>query len=137
MRVLVCGSRDWNDSAAVEAALSGVFAGYECHNSDATPRPYLIEGGARGADEAARRWHANFYEEATLCGCEPQLLTFPADWDAHGKAAGPIRNQQMVDEGTPDVVLAFKSKDQSRGTDDMIRRSREADIPTYEIRKVP
>lgn len=36
-----------------------------------------------------------------------ELLRFPAKWNEHGKAAGPIRNQQMLTEGKPDVVFAF------------------------------
>jgi hypothetical protein len=50
---------------------------------------------------------------------------YKAEWDKHGRAAGPIRNQQMLDDGKPDLVLAFAG---GRGTDDMCRRAREAGI---------
>lgn len=50
---------------------------------------------------------------------------FPADWKRYGKAAGPIRNQQMIDEGKPDLVLAFHENiNESRGTKDMVARAR-------------
>jgi len=51
----------------------------------------------------------------------------PADWDAHGKAAGPIRNQHMVDLGA-DLCLAFP-RGESRGTRDCMRRAEAAGIP--------
>lgn len=53
------------------------------------------------------------------------VRVFKADWDKHGKAAGPIRNQQMLDEGKPDLVLAFAG---GKGTDDMCRRARAAGV---------
>lgn len=51
---------------------------------------------------------------------------FPADWDTHGEAAGPIRNQEMIDEN-PDmeVLLVFPG---GAGTSDMTRRARKAGI---------
>jgi hypothetical protein len=52
---------------------------------------------------------------------------FYADWDKHGRAAGPIRNQQMLDEGKPDLVVAFLLP-QGSGTLDMIRRTEKAGI---------
>lgn len=58
----------------------------------------LIEGEARGADLLARR-----YAERRKI----PVNAFPALWDKHGKAAGPIRNTQMLSEGRPDLVVAF------------------------------
>lgn len=45
----------------------------------------------------------------------------PADWLKHGKAAGPIRNQKMIDDFLPHRVVAFLHPD-SRGTVDTIER---------------
>lgn len=92
----------------------------------------VIEGGARGADSAAAD---------ALCAAETAhptgatVATYPADWKHHGKGAGPIRNQRMLDEGKPDIVYAFVNKPmaESRGTADMVRRAREAGIPTYVV----
>ena len=72
----------------------------------------VIHGGARGADDLARQWG-----EISV-GIEG--VEFRADWTAHGKAAGMIRNQRMLDEGRPDLVVAFPG---GRGTADMVRRA--------------
>ncbi len=141
MRVLVCGSRDWTDVGKMLEVLEEVKrdnrpadcycqedqgAGYtfhdehgdcnSCLNSDIT----LIEGEADGADTLSKRLVKGYPFNWTI---EP----YPADWKKHGRAAGPIRNQQMLDEGKPDLVLAFW-KNKSRGTADMIRRARKAGV---------
>jgi hypothetical protein len=51
-----------------------------------------------------------------------------ADWNTHGRAAGPIRNQRMLDEVKPELVVAFPG---GRGTADMVRRAREAGVNVY------
>jgi hypothetical protein len=98
MRVLVTGSRDWEDWRAVCRA----FADIECAHPG--ERFTLIHGTCTGAD--------------TIADTEAQRLGWaierhPAKWLEHGKAAGPIRNQEMVDSGA-DICLAF-IKDNSRG----------------------
>lgn len=85
-RVLVCGGRNYSDRNLVFAAL------------DALAPSAIAEGGARGADALAREW-------AELHGVPWQ--TYPAAWISHGRAAGPIRNRQMLAEFKPDLVLAF------------------------------
>ena len=118
MRVLVCGSRDFTHRKIIDAALFGL-----AHiEADLT----VMQGGARGADMFAREWADDFLPEG-------HSLTFLADWKTHGRGAGPIRNQRMLDEGRPDMVLAFVSKPlhESRGTADMIRRAMTAGIPSH------
>lgn len=87
----------------------------------------LIHGCARGADtlsETALR--VIYHQKATV---KPEILRFPAQWYKYGRAAGPIRNQQMLDEGKPDLVLAFHSDlEHSKGTKDMVTRARKAGI---------
>lgn len=124
MRVLICGSRTWTDKKAVGVVLSGlVVEGSGCLT--------VIHGGARGADTLAA-------ESAAWVICDdfdlPEIVAFPADWTTHGKAAGPIRNQQMLDEGKPDVVWAFTDDlAASKGTADMVRRARKAGLPVYVV----
>ena len=108
MKVLVCGGRDFNDALTLGSWLGGV------HKQRGIT--LLIEGGARGADFMARK----FAEWSKI-----PTKTFPADWDAHGKAAGHIRNKQMLDEGKPDLVVAFPG---GRGTADMVRQARAAGV---------
>ena len=85
------------------------------------PPCVLIHGAARGADEGAARW-------AKSEGIASRA--YPANWRKHGKAAGPIRNQQMLDDGRPDFVVAFPG---GRGTADMVRRAHAAGVPVYEV----
>ena len=46
---------------------------------------------------------------------------FKADWDKFGRAAGPIRNAQMLREGKPDLVVAFPG---GRGTANMVAQAK-------------
>ena len=112
MKVLVCGGRDYSDKAFLWNVLDGL----------GPPKvSAIISGMARGADTMAAEWAMRFGFP---------LHKFPADWQAHDFAAGPIRNQQMLDEGKPDLVVAFPG---GRGTADMVRRARKAGVPVREI----
>jgi hypothetical protein len=114
VRVLVCGGRKFADPDRVWLVLN------ELHASPHVS--VVIHGGASGADAHAARW-------AWLCGVP--ALPFDADWDKHGKAAGPRRNQRMLDEGKPDLVLAFPG---GKGTADMVRRAKRAGVPVREVK---
>lgn len=108
MRVLVCGSRSFNNYELLEKVLNDYNISI------------IIEGEARGADTLARI----FGERHRI-----PVLPFPAEWDKHGKAAGPIRNTRMLNEGKPDFVIAFRGTN-SRGTQNMIDQARKAGIET-------
>lgn len=82
----------------------------------------IIHGLALGVDKMAEDW-------GNLHACN--IRRFKADWDTHGKAAGPIRNQQMIDQGKPDLIIAFPG---GRGTADMVERARKARIDVAEIK---
>ena len=84
----------------------------------------IIHGAARGADTLGK-----FAAERIGLKVINDGKGFPAEWKRYGKGAGPIRNQQMLDEGKPDVVLAFHENiSESRGTKDMVARARGAGI---------
>lgn len=122
MKILICGSRDWTDPHAIYVVLAGAKA-----LADTLEEPLvLVHGAAKGADSLA----ADMAERLRITA-----LPFPALWDKHGKAAGPIRNQQMLDENEIAVTYAFRLSGKSNGTDDMVRRSRGAGIPTYVIQQ--
>lgn len=104
MRVLVRGGRDWRDTEFLYRYLDAL------HKN--TPINVLIEGNARGVDRIAGYWARHQRIEN---------LKFHADWHEHGKSAGAIRNQQMLDEGKPDLVVAFPG---GRGTADMVKRAK-------------
>jgi len=78
----------------------------------------LVHGGAPGADYLAG-------EVASALGW--QVEVHPAHWGLYGKAAGPLRNQRMVDLGA-DICVAFPIAT-SRGTYDCMKRARSAGIP--------
>lgn len=125
MRFLICGSRDWTRSAVIETYLNGLKV-------ELGPELVIIEGDAPGADKIAGDWaKRNLLEKNHLC--------FPADWKKHGRAAGAIRNKQMLDEGKPDVVVAFKDEFdfflQKGGTENMIEQANNAGIPCYVMQK--
>lgn len=121
MRVLVCGDRDWTDVVLVEEALVIVGA------------TLVIEGGdgeewrdpPHGADACAR------YVAEAVTGQRSRRID--ADWDAFGKAAGPIRNTRMLKE-KPDIGLGFHDEiAKSRGTKDMLAKLERAHIPNLLI----
>jgi len=114
MRVLVCGGRDYLDAARVTRVLDAA------HSKQSFSA--VIEGGARGVDAWAGLWARSR---------DIPVETFAADWTAHGKAAGPMRNRRMLTEGKPDLVIAFPG---GRGTANMIRQARAAGIPVREER---
>lgn len=113
MIVVVCGSRDWADAQMIRARLRALPG----EHKDIT----IIHGACsrriNGREIAADALAA---EAARVLGCtvEPH----PADWETYGKAAGPIRNRQMLDR-CPDLVLAFQ-RNGSRGTQDCVDEAR-------------
>jgi hypothetical protein len=81
----------------------------------------IIHGGAPGADAMA----GEFANVSNI-----REVVFQADWKKYGRRAGPLRNQRMIDEGNPDLVVAFPG---GRGTGDMVTRARNAGIKVIEI----
>lgn len=110
MRILITGSRYWTDYGAIYDAIRNETRG----NRHVT----IIHGGASGADHLAGLVAQNL-------GLKSE--EYPAQWQFHGKSAGPIRNQEMVDDGA-DICLAFPTA-KSIGTWDCVRRAKAAGIP--------
>jgi hypothetical protein len=118
VNILICGGRDFTDELLFRKIL------YPYRNK--YPQPIKI-----------------------ICGYDPEQQYPPgADYLAHeyaehwgiaadyypyhyhlGKAGGSSRNQQMLDEGKPDLVIAFPTKN-SKGTWDMVRRAKKAGVET-------
>lgn len=113
IRVIVCGDRNWKRIDIIERELRKLPAD-----------TLIIHGAARGADTLGK-----FVAEKIGLRVINDGKGFPADWKRYGKGAGPIRNQEMLDEGKPDMVIAFHSNIQeSAGTKDMITRAKKAGI---------
>jgi hypothetical protein len=127
-RVLVTGSQTFTDESRILEVLSEY----------AVPGAVLVSGHCpRGADYFAERiWEEVFHLE---------VEKHPARWNEHGKSAGFVRNQEMVDAGA-DVCLAFidycrrrtctKPKPHySHGTAHCARRAEIAGIPVRRFRR--
>ena len=99
--VLVCGGRKFNEWPAMQKAL------------DRISPDIIIHGAAGGADSMAGR-----YARENNIPCRD----FPAEWRRYGKSAGYRRNQQMLDEGKPNLVVAFPG---GPGTQNMVEISRQ------------
>ena len=108
MKILVAGGRDFKDYYRLEADL------------DALKPTTIISGMAKGADEQGYRYAFNN---------DLECLKFHADWDTHGKSAGYIRNQRMLDEGKPDLVLIYWDG-MSKGTAHILNIAKKAGIET-------
>lgn len=105
MIVVACGSRKYHDGVFIDTTLDSIHA--------ATPITLLINGGQTGADRLAECW-------AISRGVKKHREI--ADWRRYGdKLAGVIRNQKILDDFRPDMVVAFPG---GRGTNDMIRRAK-------------
>lgn len=103
-RILVTGSRYWRD----EVYIGNFFASLRSTGGT------LMHGGAQGVDDIAGR-------AAAAAGL--RVAVRPADWATHGKAAGVLRNQAMLDEFKPTVCVAFTyNVYESKGTLDMVQR---------------
>jgi hypothetical protein len=111
MRIIVCGGRSYFNKRVVYEALD------KLHHERGID--FLIQGVGNGADYLAWQWAD---ERGVPCG------SYPAHWDEHGKKAGPIRNQEMIDQGSPDGVVAFPG---GRGTADMVAKAEAAGLKVW------
>lgn len=121
IRVLMCGSRGWKDPGPINAVIAGLDVLAEGRRQRLT----IIHGNAKsGADKLvdriARDWGA-------------EVIPVDADWTRYKNGAGPIRNQQMLDQYHPEETWAFRASGKSNGTDDMINRSRSGGVRTYVV----
>lgn len=115
MKILVCGGRKFNRTKFLYETLDEIIKKYKTND------PIIIHGRAPGADLLARAWAVDrgFRDRG-----------YPAKWHIHGDKAGPIRNTQMLDEESPDLVVAFPG---TVGTADMVDQ---ADARGYTIERI-
>lgn len=146
MRILVCGGRNYGhvvrttgnpreeppetqerikENIFIQDSLGEIVNKVSVHynpNNNWLPTDItIIHGGARGADSAAGVFAAvNFCQEEV----------YQADWKTNGKAAGFIRNKQMLVEGKPDLVVAFPG---GKGTAMMVKLAKTAGVKVIEM----
>lgn len=117
VRVLITGSREWDDYDRMFDVLSRVYASLKARN------PVLVHGAARGADKAA---------ESIWQRLGGKTEAHPADWHKHGpKKAGFIRNAEMVKLGA--VLCVAFLKNNSPGTTMCAGLAEKAGIPVYRV----
>ncbi len=116
-RILICGDRHWTNYNLLRNVLQQHLA--PAHD-------IIIHGDARGAD----RMGAEIAKQLGVT--KDRILAYPADWTKHHKAAGPIRNRQMLTEGNPTLVLAFHGDIRSsKGTKDMVNIALRAGLQVW------
>lgn len=110
MKTIIAGCRDCFDRWELEKAIS--TAPFKISE--------VICGKARGVDTMGREW-------AAYHGL--RVHSYPAQWKAYGNAAGPIRNQQMLDHPAEALLAVWDGK--SRGTANMIAIAKARGIPVH------
>lgn len=109
--IIVAGTRTFNDYELLSAWLNTMRIFYG--------KIRIVSGGADGADTLAIK-----YAKRHLI---PKIV-LKADWNKHGRAAGPIRNREMAEEAS--VLVAFWDG-QSRGTKNMIEEAIKRGLQTH------
>lgn len=150
MKVLVCGGRNYGTDGpkgpqyrhiitTLEVLASKLCPGYPSEEKMLPDGIEIISGGATGADTVVIDW--------AVVNWLP-FKEYKADWDdlSHPDAiirtrrdgskydarAGLRRNQKMLDEGKPDMILAFPG---GTGTADMVRRAHKAMVLVEQIKE--
>ena len=125
MRVIVTGSRNWMGTYGdqrIHTVMNILLALCEVLGEKLT----VVHGDcATGADQVVDRW-ARRRDDSGV-----SVETLPADWRSLGKAAGPIRNREMVNQGA-DMCIGFV-RGTSRGTFITLTMAQEAGIPTFTV----
>jgi len=137
MRILVCGGRDFGHvrrTAPLEEEPPHVLRAIEeykfIHSAldeiiKAGSNITIISGGATGADSAVIDFAHIYFHPYEV---------YKADWNKYGKAAGFIRNKQMLEEGRPDLVVAFPG---GKGTAMMVMLAKKDGVEVIEMHFSP
>lgn len=120
VRVIIAGSRKFNDQDLFDNTIHDILLNYDTEELE------IISGCCTGADamgeEYARSW-------------DIKLAEFPAYWNKYGKAAGPMRNEQMAryaSESDHGILIAFPIGE-SRGTRNMIKLAKQYGLEVHVI----
>jgi hypothetical protein len=109
MKTIIAGSRTIIDSAELEKAIT--LSGFKIDT--------VLSGGATGPDTLGANW--------AKANNLPVKYFYP-DWKTYGKAAGPIRNSEMITEAQAAIFLWDGI---SRGTKDCMTKAEKKGIPVY------
>ena len=132
VRVIIAGSRGFNDYKYLESkclkafySLSNEYYVLSGHIKEDLNNIEIISGTAKGADTLGEQFAFNY---------GIKVKRFPANWNAYGKSAGYIRNEQMakyaVSDGSYGVLIAFWDG-KSKGTKHMIDLANKHGLTVY------
>jgi hypothetical protein len=124
MRVIVTGSRTWTGQWGIDKIFQVLDAVLNLAEHTGQGLELIHGACPTGADEIANEW-------GLAHGGEIMITTWPAAWEVYGKAAGPVRNEQMMVAGG-DLCVAFL-RGNSSGTLDAIGKARRRGIWTVVI----
>lgn len=109
-KVIITGGRDFNNASLVFDVLERIDA------------DVIIHGDCSGADTLAAKYGK--FKGLTV-------LNYPAKWSVHGKAAGPIRNREMIELHPDAILIAFPG---GRGTEDCIKQALAHKMTVLQVR---
>lgn len=117
-RIIVCGCRNFSDKEKCFDSLEEILSSYKEYE--------IVSGGAKGADS---------FGEEYAAAHDVKVTVFKPEWKKYGKAAGPIRNKEMLDYASEDnpVVIAFwdGKKQRDKGYDLKSQESRGTGLHWY------
>jgi hypothetical protein len=117
MRAIIAGDRNFTDRTVLDKVME--FAGtLAASNYLAWGVTEVVCGEASGVDTLGKEWALEHGIPVT---------SFPANWTEHGKAAGPIRNQQMGDYA--DMLIVIWNPAVSKGSANMFDYARKLGLP--------
>lgn len=124
VRVIIAGSRSIGDYALTDAAMAQMAAGGPNRG-----RYEIVVGGADGVDQHGKKWAERYdCDYVEFDPSRPDNTRTDYSWEKHGKKAGPLRNQEMVEYA--DMLVAVWDGESS-GTRDMIDRALDEGLEVY------
>lgn len=114
-RVCIAGGRDFDDYGLLKQRMDALLKSKH-------PNVCVVCGCAKGADTLGER-----YAKERGYAVE----RYPADWEKHGKAAGPKRNAEMA--SVSDACVVFWDG-VSRGSANMIEQCKKRAVPLRVVR---
>ena len=123
--LLVAGTRTFDDEQLLKKELDKLKGKYDVR--------VVIVGDASGVDKMAEQWAYKLRPVGVI------VHIHYADWKKHKKAAGPIRNQEMVDDlvsrkEAKKKIAVFFWDGESPGTFDCLKRCRKAKVKRKVVR---
>ncbi len=127
IKLIIAGGRDFSDYQLLQLETQRFLVESNFNPSQVT----IISGKQKTVDERGNEYGADFLGEVFAKKYHFPIEEFPADWNKNGKAAGPIRNEEMAKVATH--LIAFHDG-VSKGTKSMIENAEKYNL-IYKIVK--